>query len=160
MNKAVIGVIALLSIAVVVLVTKPVPPSLIGEIFFPRVTSDKSWHESIKKDPTAHGYSGYSILADRRSNIAIETALKDIHNPDPYVWLNAALYLGRFNRKESVPYIIKALQHTGWAKPEKYVVTLQRITGQKIGNDFKKWQEWYLSTPDPIKLDWESNLRF
>jgi hypothetical protein len=162
MNKAIIIAIALLSVLaiaiVVVIVAKPVPPSVVGEYVVPEVTSDEAWHEFIKKDPAAHGYSGYWALARRGSNIAIGTALKDLRNPDPYVWINAASYLGMFRRKESVPYLIKALRHTARRSDQEHVEMLQKITGQDIGNEFNKWQEWYLSTPDAIELDWENNL--
>jgi len=129
---------AIAIIAVVIVRQKSVlPPSVMGEHFAPQLISDEAWRESIAEDPTAHGYSGYGILEDRRSDVAIQEGLRDIRSEDGYVWMNAASYLGSRGRKEAIPYLIKALRHTAWRSDDERVEFLRQLTGETFGNSFE-----------------------
>ena len=162
-KAAIIGVISLCAAGIMTAVllrgcNTVLPPSSWGETFAPDLISDEAWRESIAKDPSAHGYSGYSILKDRNSDAAIPEGLRDLKSKDAYVWLNAALYLGSRKRPEAVPYLIKALRHSAWRSDEETVRLLQGLTGQTFGNEFKKWRDWYETQQDRIELDWDSSL--
>ncbi|MCG8599824.1 MAG: hypothetical protein MI807_06760 [Verrucomicrobiales bacterium] len=151
--------VAIAIFAVVIVRQKGVlPPSVIGEHVAPQFITDEAWRESIAEDPTAHGYSGYGILRDRRSDVAIQEGLRDIESEDGYVWMNAASYLGSRGRKEAIPYLIKALRHTAWRSDDERVEQLRQLTGETFGNSFEDWFNWYVAQPNQIQLDWESSL--
>jgi len=156
MKTPIIIVIACAAIAVTVaLITRP---SVIGENIAPELISDEAWRQSVADDPTAHGYSGYGILQDRKSDVAIEEGLRDIHSEDGYVWMNAASYLGSCGRKEAIPYLIKALRHTAWRSDDERVELLRLLTGETFENSFEDWFKWYDAQPNPIPINWESSL--
>jgi hypothetical protein len=134
------------------------PPSVMAEHFAPSLISDEAWRESISRDPTAHGYSGYGILQKRSSDAAIQEGLRDLRSDDAYVWMNAASYLGSRNRPEAVPYLIKALRHTAWRSDDERVKFLRQLTGQSFGSEFEKWRDWYESQPNRADLDWNLSL--
>ena len=151
--------IVVIAASVVALRQKSIlPASVMGEQFVPVLISDEAWRESIAKDPTADGYSGYGILQDRGSDAAIGEALRDLKSADAYVWLNAASYLGSRGRSEAIPYLIKALRHSAWRSDEERLAFLRKLTGQTFGNDFEMWRKWYEARPDRIEMDWKSSL--
>lgn len=162
MKKPIIIVVCCIALAVIALVIvrqkSVLPPSVEGEHFYPQLITDEAWRESIAKDPTAHGYSGYGILQDRKSDAAIQEGLRDIQSEDGYVWMNAASYLGSRGRKEAVPYLIKALRHTAWRSDDERVELLRQLTGERFGNSFEDWLNWYAVQPNPVQIDWESSL--
>ena len=158
---ALLAVAMLVTLAVIVIRNKSVlPPSTLGEIIAPQLITDEAWRASIAEDPSSNEYSGYGILQDRGSDIAIKEGLRDLSSDDPYTWLNAASYLGSFGRTEAIPYLIKALRHTAWRSDEERVEQLRKLTGKSFGNNFEAWHEWYISEPDQIVIDWESSLGF
>lgn len=53
------------------------------------------------------------ILAERKDSSGVQAAIPLLKSRDPYVWLNAAIYLGAMKRQEAVPYLIKGLRHYG-----------------------------------------------
>ena len=82
-------------------------------------------------------------LTDSRDPAGIPMALPLLKHPDPYVWVNAALYLGTVRRPETVPYLIKAgLREFEWAYAGAER-DLHAITGKNFGRDFQKWREWW-----------------
>ena len=151
--------VAITIITVVITRQKSVlPPTVMGEHFAPQLITDEAWRESIANDPTAHGYSGYGILQDRKSDVAIQEGLRDIESEDGYVWMNAASYLGSRGRKEAIPYLIKALRHTAWRSDDERVELLRQLSGETFGNSFEDWFNWYVAQPNQVQLDWESSL--
>jgi len=72
---------------------------------------------------------------------ALMEALKD---NDPNVRQEAAYALGKMKSMRSVPALIEALQTYG--KDSDAAPALSKITLQHLGDDSKKWQEWYNST--------------
>jgi len=155
----VVACVALATFALFVIRQKSImPPSVMGENIAPQLITDEAWRRSIAEDPTAHGYSGYGILQDRRSDAAIREGLRDLRSEDGYVWANAASYLGSRGRKEAIPYIIKALRHTAWRSDVERVELLRKLTGETFGNSFEDWFNWYEAQPNPIQIDWESSL--
>jgi len=152
------GVVVIIITAFIIRNKTVLPPSVIGEFTAPMLISDDAWRASIANDPTADGYSGYGILADRKSDIAITEGLRDLSSDDPYIWMNAASYLGSRGRSESIPYLIKALRHSAWRSDDDRVEQLRRLTGQSFGENYSEWHLWYEAQPDQIVIDWESSL--
>ena len=99
------------------------------------------------------------ILAERKDPAAVTAALPLLKSNDPYVWLNAALYLGSVNRQEAVPYLIKGLRHYAWRAQGECANDLSTITGKNFGTDFQKWHEWWEATHPNSGFDFDSNLR-
>lgn len=99
-----------------------------------------------------------SILADRRTPVAAETALPLLGHPDAYVWLNAALYLGSVRRSEATPYLIKALRHQASRSHVDAGKYLRDLTGNDFGTDFTRWNEWWLKSNPGSNFDFDHNL--
>ncbi|MEO0586668.1 MAG: hypothetical protein AAF078_03425 [Planctomycetota bacterium] len=121
-------------------------PSLFIDFMAPGLISDESWRRSIEQDPTAHGYSAYGILKDRGSRAAVVEATNDLNHSDPYVWFNAALYLGSLDETDSVPYLIKGLRHPARRAYPEIVSALQGMTGQTYGQSQVDWVKWWETT--------------
>ncbi len=133
------GCIAIAVIGLVIIRQKSVlPPTVLGEHFAPQLISDEAWRQSISEDPTADGYSGYGILQDRRSDVAIQEGLRDLRSEDAYVWMNAASYLGSRGRKEAIPYLIKGLRHTAWRSDDERVELLEQLTGETFRQEIRR----------------------
>ena len=120
-------------------------PSLLIEHMAPGFICDNSWRRSIASDPTAHGYSAYGVLQERKSRAAITEATRDLQSSDPYVWFNAALYLGDLGVPSAVPYLIKGLRHPAYRSHSEVAALLQTLTGQSFGTDFQAWKTWWES---------------
>lgn len=103
-------------------------------------------------------YDSYTVLTDRKDPIAIEAALDDVKSDDDYLWVGAAHYLGALNRKESIPYLIKALRHTAWRGDVDRVKFLQSMTGEEFGRDFAAWKDWWVTENPDCRIDWETHL--
>lgn len=131
---------------------------VLTEHFAPGLISTKSWVRSVEASPEAHGYSAYGILIKRDTDAAIPVALLHLNSSDPYIWMNAAHYLGSQGQVEAVPYLIKALRHHASRSNDKRVAMLQELTGQEYEADFEQWLAWYRAQPEHKELDWESSL--
>ena len=99
-----------------------------------------------------------AVLEDRADPAGISRAQPLLDSDDPYVWLNAALYIGSFGRAEAVPYLIKGLRHRAWQAHAECAADLAAITHQHFGTSFPKWREWWLTTHRSAKFDFDSNL--
>ena len=99
-----------------------------------------------------------ATLARRKDPVGTERAIALLKNPDPYVWLNAAHYLGGIGRQEAVPYLIKGLRHSAWRSDAERVVDLERITGQSLGTNFAAWSNWWVMGQTNVVFDFESSL--
>jgi hypothetical protein len=100
------------------------------------------------------------FLTRRKNPIAVPRAIELLDDPDDYVWLNAALYLGACHRPEATPYLIKALRHTASRCDPETLRDLRVLTDQNFGADFNLWQRWWLDAHPDSKLDWTSHLGF
>ena len=162
MKKTIIIVACCTAIAIIAFVIvrqkSVLPPSVMVEHFARQLMNNEAWRESIAEDPTAYGYSGYGILRERKSDAAIQEGLGDIRSEDAYVWINAASYLGSRGRKEAIPYLIKALRHSASRSDDERVELLRQLTGERFGNSFEEWFNWYAAQPDSVQIDWESSL--
>ena len=127
------------------------------EFTFPRLISTNSWVR-VLDNQRADRYSAYGVLQDRKTDKAIPHALVHIHEPDDYLWLNAASYLGSRQRPEAIPYLIKSLRHSAWRSVDERIDSLTKLTGEDFGDDFGKWQEWYLSAAPDVVPDWDASL--
>ncbi len=130
-------------------------PSLFVEHMAPGLISDESWRRSIANDPTAHGYSAYGVLQDRKSRAAINEATRDLQSADPYVWFNSALYLGELGEHAAVPYLIKGLRHPAHRAHGEAAAHLQAITGQSFGTNFQAWKTWWENQNPASNFDFE-----
>lgn len=153
-----VGCVVFAVIALVIVERSGFIPFFCVMTIAPELISNETWRESIAKDPAAYGYSGYGILQDRGSDLAIQEGLRDLRSEDGYVWVNAAHYLGSRGHKEAIPYLIKALRHTAWQADDERVELLRQLTGETFGNSFDDWFSWYEAEPNPIQINWESSL--
>ena len=125
---------------------------------FPGFISDRSWLAVVSNPERYDAYSGYGVLEERESDIAIPIARKHIHSSDPYLWLNAATYLGSRGDSEAVPFLIKSLRHYASRSIEERAELLSKLTGVSFGTDFFAWRDWYRVTEAPMQLDWTAAL--
>ena len=97
-------------------------------------------------------------LTDTEDPAYATTAIPLLKHPDPYVSINAALYLGAVRRPEAVPYLIKAgLRKCEWAYDDARR-DLRAITGQDFGTDFQKWREWWEKNNPGASFDFDTDL--
>lgn len=135
-------------------------PGDLADHLLPGIVSSRSYLRVIEeKKDLGDVYDAYYTLGRRRSPVAERQALEDVLSEDDYLWLNAGHYLGILERKEAVPYLIKALRHTAWRSDEERVELLQKMTGKTFGANFAAWKNWWLAgNPGAIPVDWESSL--
>ena len=132
---------------------------LAANFMFPGLVSDDSFKRAVMHPERDDAYSAYSILAERRSDVAHQIALQQLDSSDDYLWLNAAEYLGAIGDPKSIPYLIKALRHTAWRGDDKTKASLVRLTGTDCF-DFNGWQHWWLASHPNSRFDWDSHLGF
>jgi hypothetical protein len=99
-----------------------------------------------------------AVLNDRADPSGVQAAIPLLKSRDPYVWFNAALYLGAMRRQEAVPYLIKGLRHPAWRAHQDSANRLTAITGQNFGTDFEKWREWWEKSNPGATFDFDSDL--
>jgi hypothetical protein len=134
---------------------------LIFEHVFPSSASVEDVAAKLNSKDPAKVVQGFQRLAGQRDPSAISRALQLLESPDESIWLNAALYLGACNRKEAVPYLIKALRHTSSRSDETTASRLKAITGQDFGADYGTWHKWWTVQPGHRpNFNWASNLGF
>jgi hypothetical protein len=131
---------------------------MVIEMNAPGLIRLESWLECLEADPTSHGYSIYGFLEERKTEKGIELALEHIYSDDPYLWLNAATYLGSMHRKEAVPLLIKSIRHTAHKSRDERIELLNALTGLNHGDEFEVWKEWYMHTDPEYIPDWDSSL--
>lgn len=111
----------------------------------PFLISDASIERNLDSSDKRLVVDSLGLLARRKDPSAMNKASELLNDKD--LWVFGAIYLGRFDDATAVPYLIKALE------PRYNVglniaiqVELQNLTGQKFGQDFHQWHDWYLST--------------
>lgn len=124
----------------------------------PGFIRDSSWLTVVSNPESYDAYSAYSVLERRESDVAIPIAREHIRSQDPYLWLNAATYLGSRGDVAAIPYLIKGLRHKASKSVDRRAAMLSKLTGESFGIDFQKWRDWYRQTDDPIQLNWNSSL--
>ncbi len=135
------------------------PVGAMANFMYPGIVSDESFKQAIMHPESSDAYSAYSILATRHSDVAHQIALKDLTSSDPYLWLNAAEYLGAIGDNASVPYLIKALRHTAWREDDETKQRLVSLTGTNLYT-FNGWQQWWIASHPGGHFDWDNNLGF
>jgi hypothetical protein len=130
-----------------------------ADTMYPGCVSSESYTRAVMHPESEDAYSAYDILAQRHSEVAHQIALQQLDSSDPYLWLNAAEYLGAIGEPKSIPYLIKALRHTAWRGDDETKASLVKLTGTDCG-DFNGWQHWWLSSHPDSPIDWESHLGF
>lgn len=124
----------------------------------PGIVSSQSYKRAVMHPESNDAYSAYSVLGQRRSEVAHEIALQHLCSTDDYLWMNAAHYLGYIGDPASIPYLIKALRHKAWRANEERRALLVKLTGMDFGTDFAKWQQWWVSQHPDFQIDWDSHL--
>jgi len=99
-----------------------------------------------------------AVLKNRKDPAGMEAALPLLQSKEPYIWFNAALYLGSMQRPESVPYLIKGLRHRASLAYAESAADLTAITGKSFGTDFQKWHEWWETTHPSSNINFDSDL--
>jgi hypothetical protein len=128
--------------------------------FLPGIVSSKSYERAVMHPDRDDAYSAYGVLGKRRSPVARDIAMQQLHSEDGYLWLNAARYLGCIREPAAVPYLIKAFRHTAWRADEERRQLLTALTGKDFGTDFAKWRQWWVSQHPDFQIDWDSHLGF
>jgi hypothetical protein len=131
-----------------------------AEFMAPGLIPTSRLRENLKSSNKDLVVETLAVLTERKDPAALDLAIPLLTRPDDYVWLNAAHYAGSCDRQEAVPYLIKALRHTAFRSDNERVALLQKMTGQDYGNDFGRWQAWWLKEHPDFVLDWDSSLGF
>ncbi len=84
-----------------------------------------------------------SLLTERGDPVGKAKALDLLQSDDSYVWLNAAIYLGRIGEKSAVPYLIKGLDHPAERAHGEIADLLESLTGEDFGMDQSRWIAWW-----------------
>ena len=69
-----------------------------------------------------------------------------------YVRLCAAQGICRSRTKQTMPAIIALLKHPDDGIPPIAATTLQQVTYQHFGTDYKKWKQWWTENKDTFKV--------
>jgi hypothetical protein len=143
-----------------VLKIAPSHPSLnrLIERRFPGIIPASGYVQLLYSPDTEFVLEGLHYLRARKNPIAVNRAIELLNSENDYIWLNAALYLGACERKEAIPYLIKALRHTARHGDPKTTQFLRDITGLDFGADFLRWRQWWLSSHPDFRFDWNSHL--
>ena len=99
--------------------------------------------ESLKdSDPSVRWDSARRLgeLKEKRATVPLVDAMADAH---PYVRRRAAVALGEMHDIRAVDSLIRALNDEDSFAKKFALEALEKITGQHIGGDSKKWQEWW-----------------
>lgn len=155
-----IGAVALAVAAFVWMIPRSVFLSGLSEHFSPGLVPSSSYVNNLKSNDPDLVRESLSFLNSRKDPAGVSDALPLLQSQDDYIWLNAALYTGACGRQEAVPYLIKALRHTAWRADPDTLAALTAISGQNFGNDFSKWQAWWISQNPGRSFDWTSHLGF
>jgi len=100
-----------------------------------------------------------SILTDRNANVNTSVVDEYLSSNDAYIWFNAALLVGRNGGDQSIPYLIKGMNHAAFKSREEVKRTLISLTGRNFGDDFEQWKQWYLKDSAPPEgFDWSNFL--
>lgn len=152
--------VTLAVLAVVWMAPRSVFLSAFFEQFTPGLVPSSGYANNLKSDDPDLVRESLGFLNSRKDPAGVPNALPLLQSRDDYVWLNAALYTGACGRQEAVPYLIKALRHTAFRADPETVATLTALTGQHFGNDFAKWQAWWIGQHPGQSFDWTSHLGF
>jgi hypothetical protein len=156
-------VIAAVALPVMVFVWMIPRSTLLSGLFehlSPGLVPSSSYVNNLKSDDPDLVRESLGYLSSRKDPAGIPNALPLLKSQDDYIWLNAALYTGTSGRQEAVPYLIKALRHTAWRSDSDTLAALTTLTGQNFGNDFSKWQAWWVNQNPNQRFDWTSHLGF
>jgi len=153
-------VIALAVVAGVYMIPRSVFLSILFEHFSPGLVPSSSYVSNLKSSDPDVVRESFGFLASRKDPAGVSNALPLLQSNDDYIWLNAALYTGTCGRQEAVPYLIKGLRHTAWRADPDTLSALTALTGKNFGNDFSKWQAWWISRNPGQSFDWTSHLGF
>lgn len=155
-----VAVVALAVMAVACMIPRSTFLSALFEHLSPGLVPSSSYVNNLKSNDPDLVRESLAFLRSRKDPAGVSNALPLLQSQDDYVWLNAALYTGACGRQEAVPYLIKALRHTAFRGDPNTVATLSSLTGQNFGNDFSKWQAWWMSRNPNQSFDWKSHLGF
>jgi hypothetical protein len=150
------AVLALVAIAIIV----PRNMFLTGlaERTLPGLIPSSSFARNLDSNDNDLVRESLYFLTNRKDPIGVPKALTLLESDDDYIWLNAALYTGACGHQDAVPYLIKALRHTAWRADPKNAECLRQLTKEEFGQDFGKWQGWWLEQHPNAIFDWESHL--
>ncbi|HEY1921177.1 MAG TPA: HEAT repeat domain-containing protein [Tepidisphaeraceae bacterium] len=84
-------------------------------------------------------------LKDRHDPIGMKKATSLLQSDNTETRVNAAIYLGALDKKDSVPYLIKAMREVEDDRKDEIVSELAAITGQAFGRNANGWRDWWLA---------------
>ncbi|HEX4054000.1 MAG TPA: HEAT repeat domain-containing protein [Tepidisphaeraceae bacterium] len=96
-------------------------------------------------DPTIV-IDGLTALTDRGDPAGIEKATMLLKSDNQDVRLNAALYLGKLGKSDSVPYLIDEMSDVEDYRQNEIISDLMEITGKSFGQNVAAWRSWWVST--------------
>lgn len=155
-----VAAVALAVMTLVWVVPRSVFLSGLFEVVSPGLVPSSGYVKNLKSNDPDLVRESLSFLSSRNDSAGVPDALPLLQSQDDYIWLNAGLYTGKCGRQEAVPYLIKALRHTAWRADPDAIAALCALTGKSFGNDFLKWQAWWMSQHPGESFDWTSHLGF
>jgi hypothetical protein len=130
----------------------------VTEMLFPSLIPGEFLAENLDRSDPGLVSATLGLLGRRRDPMAEEKAVPLLRSEDPYVWLHAATYLAAVDRREAVPYLIKALRHRAWRSRGDHLAALRRLTGRDFGEEFENWRQWWLAEHPATAFDLDSAL--
>jgi hypothetical protein len=103
---------------------------------------------ALDSDNPAKVSDSLLLLRDRRDPAGIAKAKELLKSDNTDVWTSAALYLGVMGKKESIPYLVKALNGASDEDAHEMAMDLAEMTGRDYGNNYDAWEAW-LKTGKP-----------
>ncbi len=114
-----------------------------GLVMAPELASNNNLVENLDSTDPDLVMTSLSILGERADSSGQKKANLLLSSKNKYIWLNAAMYLGKIGDENSIPYLIKGLKHPAWRAHEKIASMLNKLTGLKYGKDQAKWISWW-----------------
>lgn len=130
-------------------------------LFAPMLLSSRLLAPNVKTNWASRDLilASLDVLAERKSEIVRVEANELLGSAEPYLWLNAAIYLGEIGDQNAVPYLIKAFRHTAYRDLNMRRRLLNELTQVEFPT-FEGWTNWWGSREVPPGFDWNSHLGF
>lgn len=126
-----------------ILVYKGITKSTMGLIVAGDYVSSDTIVTNLSSEDRDLVMSSLHILSEREDPSGREKAYKLLQSEDNYIWFNACQYLAELGDTNSVPYLIKGLDHPAWRSHNQVADYLKTLTGKSFGKDQEKWVQWW-----------------
>ncbi len=111
--------------------------------YFMHARSSELARDLDSPDPSVVN-DGLIALKDRGDPAGMDKATALLKSDNTDTRIDAAIYLGELGKKDSVPYLIKAMREVEDDRKDEIVSELTSITGQSFGRNANGWRDWWL----------------